>query len=648
MGTTASSPEAASEGGRFAYIPGLRNEGNTCFANAVLQALSSIPQFHAYLERIIIAFGQKAPPKAVDDVCRALGGASAQTLQESRDRLIAPVSHETLLHGKLKPGDAKTRAELARRLLTLLQQLSRGMSTPSAPLDSRVLLDDFVAMFRRHGESGPAGEQQDAHEMFLLLESSLARDADDNDPALSAPPKRDFFSAHEALHSPQKPVLMATPSGGIVDPLEEHLASPLRSISETTAPAPLAVVPVRHSPLVKHKHRSRVPSGVLDTILDDGSPSHVTGSDHSSTAVESHATESNTEAASSMSASLLSVSPVRLALAFSALDVATVRHVLSISQTLDEANRNAALEIIRSASRRGCGLPVTPLLVTPSSLNAVFDPKRPVLRSPFRGSTATSVLCESCRTASEWSPQPFTCLSLPIAGSSVQSCLRAQLRDERITDGYKCDRCGNRGSAIKRTRLIRPPPIFCLHLQRQCVGVFGPSKNSAHVRFNARFDATPLCAHVRHPEEDDFALPVETDAIPATVGAAASSKTVDSRKPTAAVSYALASVVVHLGGAFGGHYISFRRVPQMRQDDAGDGAPKYPGDGDWVCASDELVRPTKLKDVKAAEAYMLFYVRCDAHADPDSGAEHAPRSEGLGYWDVSGGGHKLVYTMCYR
>lgn len=71
--------------------------------------------------------------------------------------------------------------------------------------------------------------------------------------------------------------------------------------------------------------------------------------------------------------------------------------------------------------------------------------------------------------------------------------------------------------------------------------------------------------------------------------------------------YDLASVVQHMGGAYGGHYITYRRVPASGTD-ADNVSPR------WVRASDATVAAADDREVLGSEAYMLFYVRRDCRS----------------------------------
>jgi ubiquitin C-terminal hydrolase len=211
-----------------------------------------------------------------------------------------------------------------------------------------------------------------------------------------------------------------------------------------------------------------------------------------------------------------------------------------------------------------------------------------------------------------------------------------QICEERISEEYRCDRCGGVHPAVRRSRLVRLPPVLAVHLQRQIVGPMGPVKDPAHIKFPLRFDATSLCAQARPTPS------------PASDAASASTHA-EADAPQHKVTYALMSVVVHIGGAFGGHYISYRRLPRpkLSEDaDAGTRSTKRPGSGRWVYASDEHVKPVTTDTVKGCQAYMLLYARSDSRADHSGGSKGIERDEGLGYWDVSGGGHRLLnYTF---
>ena len=79
-----------------------------------------------------------------------------------------------------------------------------------------------------------------------------------------------------------------------------------------------------------------------------------------------------------------------------------------------------------------------------------------------------------------------------------------------------------------------------------------------------------------------------------------------STKP-AETRYKLASAVVHVGNAFSGHFMTYRRGPSK---------PNEPLTKNWLCVSDESVYTAVLADVLLQKAYMLYYQR-DWWADSD-------------------------------
>jgi hypothetical protein len=101
-------------------------------------------------------------------------------------------------------------------------------------------------------------------------------------------------------------------------------------------------------------------------------------------------------------------------------------------------------------------------------------------------------------------------------------------------------------------------------------------------------------------------------------------------------SYRLAAVVCHLGDAFSGHFVTYRRVPgamvpafgsvpsasasESVQPGTGSGAASsvlgsVPAasvlglGSEWAYCSDTLVKPVTVQEVLGANAYMLFYDR---------------------------------------
>ena len=66
--------------------------------------------------------------------------------------------------------------------------------------------------------------------------------------------------------------------------------------------------------------------------------------------------------------------------------------------------------------------------------------------------------------------------------------------------------------------------------------------------------------------------------------------------------YLLRAVVVHLGAVNSGHYVTYRK-----------GSPTSQSADKWFLTSDERVEEIAEGEVKAANAYMLFYERQNQH-----------------------------------
>lgn len=709
------------------FVPGLQNAGNTCFANAVLQALAAVPQFHAHLERIVRCSGNPKQTKALDPLCRALGGTGAESLQDARDAELQALAGDASVAsaGSARDQvDSAARVRLAGKLLVLLRLLSRASPAAATPQSSTGLRDDFTRMFRIHGESGLSGDQQDAHEMLVLLESALARDADDReDFAASALVERAQtgnidgpFPTPGAPGSKTVPLhgsaarvialstleLAATHSGSVVDPSLPRVdvppsgsgtgdASGAGLESPATDAAAMAVFPLRVSPSLARQGRRRRYTG-SETVSEAATPPRCAspaaeaageqwgggasleggaggptagggprtpvrrdssrGSSTQGTATLSDASRSPAGSAApttaAAAASATRARSVRLAMLFAASDSAALRSLVAHSGDRlradpSGASLRAALCRAIAAARGASGLDLTPLLLNPSSVaDLLAGAGQARLRSPLRGATASSIRCLGCRSYSTWQLHPFTVLSLPLAGGSLATCLARQICDERISEEYRCDRCGGTFAAVRRSRLVRLPPVLAVHLQRQTVGPLGPAKDPAHIAFPFRLDATPLCANTRPPAPPGVATSAGLAPPPPSEGSSAVPA------PHHKVSYTLMSVVEHMGGAYGGHYIAYRRIPRPKRVEAASEPEgkswRRLGTGRWVMASDERVKPVTSEIVKRCQAYMLLYARSDPRADPSGGSKGIARDEGLDYWDVSGGGHRLTYT----
>ncbi|KAL4421817.1 hypothetical protein ABPG77_001606 [Micractinium sp. CCAP 211/92] len=158
--------------------------------------------------------------------------------------------------------------------------------------------------------------------------------------------------------------------------------------------------------------------------------------------------------------------------------------------------------------------------------------------------------------------------------------------------------------AVRRTVAAVLPRVLCLQLRRGFWSQHGHVKITGHVSFPLEL-ALPLELLPRLGHEPGRQPGSGAAAVPAAVrgGQGAACTGSGSTVPR----YLLRAVVVHHGGlARAGHYTVFRCLDSLAQQ-----AQRAAAAQRWLGASDEEVRPAAVADVLAAEASMLIYERPD-------------------------------------
>lgn len=143
------------------------------------------------------------------------------------------------------------------------------------------------------------------------------------------------------------------------------------------------------------------------------------------------------------------------------------------------------------------------------------------------------------------------------------------------------------GRVHRCLRMARPPRVLCLHLRRVLPTLAGFSKDRTPVGFGLSLDMSPFLERFQQPQT-------------AAEGAAE----VGEASPGARrARYALVAVVVHMGDAYGGHYICYCKT-RTRGEEEGSGGQ---AGARWLLYNDEKVREVSIVDVLRCEPYLLFY-----------------------------------------
>eukprot|EP01062_Namystynia_karyoxenos_P050257 TRINITY_DN38_c0_g1_i3.p1 TRINITY_DN38_c0_g1~~TRINITY_DN38_c0_g1_i3.p1 ORF type:complete len:1401 (+),score=424.96 TRINITY_DN38_c0_g1_i3:132-4205(+) len=228
-----------------------------------------------------------------------------------------------------------------------------------------------------------------------------------------------------------------------------------------------------------------------------------------------------------------------------------------------------------------------------------------VVESTYGFSVAIAMHCLSCSTE-RVRREHMQDLSLPIAGESLAESLAAYFAPEPLTgeNRYECSSCKAKCDAERRPRLDSMPVVLTLSLGRF----------TYDTQTWSRVKVTKRASFPLHVDLAEYATPGQTST-----------------------EYSLFGVVVHSGGAHGGHYYAYLR-PEHIGGSAAPGAEAAPADAEtavaesapqelvagaapaelegWLCFNDSSVRPATLDDLTrsfsgSSCAYILLYRRMD-------------------------------------
>ncbi|XP_055959403.1 ubiquitin carboxyl-terminal hydrolase 40 [Patella vulgata] len=147
----------------------------------------------------------------------------------------------------------------------------------------------------------------------------------------------------------------------------------------------------------------------------------------------------------------------------------------------------------------------------------------------YHGSIVNQIKCMECETCRE-REEDFLDLTLTVAGNiDLKTALCRYYQETELMDGknqYKCETCNKLVNAKKGAKLRKLPPILSVSL----------------LRFSYDFQKME-----RYKESGKFSFPLTIDMAPY------------SDQPSVCDEFELFSIVIHQGGAYGGHYHAYIR-----------------------------------------------------------------------------------------
>ncbi|CAG2115717.1 unnamed protein product, partial [Medioppia subpectinata] len=222
----------------------------------------------------------------------------------------------------------------------------------------------------------------------------------------------------------------------------------------------------------------------------------------------------------------------------------------------DDLNESTKWDVINTGISEGLSLDARAMKFWKQHMSK----NNSIISQLFEGLIVNTLSCLKCGEKSD-SFEVFSCLSLPIGNSrtTLTECLNQYFKPERMSGetAWECPTCKQKREADKRLQLWKLPKILIVHLKR--FSIEGRYKLRTYVDF---------------PIND---LPM---------------RTIQSANP---IQYSLYGVVNHFGTLEGGHYTAFSHNQN-----------KYK----WHKFDDQDVTQTNPAEVKSESAYILFYRCC--------------------------------------
>ncbi|KAL3876474.1 hypothetical protein ACJMK2_034317 [Sinanodonta woodiana] len=198
-----------------------------------------------------------------------------------------------------------------------------------------------------------------------------------------------------------------------------------------------------------------------------------------------------------------------------------------------------------------------------------FSKETTVVNRIFGGFLRSQVLCLQCKERSN-TYDPFLDISLDIKNvPSLEKAFEKFVHPETldIDNAYMCGKCKQKVPAQKRFSIHKAPNVLTIQLKRFDYNrMFG--KVSRHVEFKEKLNIGPYM----------------------------------SSRQGEAIMYQLYGVLVHSGfNCNSGHYYCYVKAPSQV----------------WYCMNDSSVTQVSATKVLAAEAYLLFYIKCSSSVTND-------------------------------
>ncbi|PWN50838.1 cysteine proteinase [Violaceomyces palustris] len=520
------------------YFPGLRNTGNTCFFNSIIQSLASISALHDYLDRIMSCAESWDVPTPVTDA-----------LME-------------LIHQLNKPGHRPSSLNPAQ----LTQALKNHDSGPLRSLVS-------------------AHQQQDAHELFVLLSSALDNEVE----AICAEMVVQGYEVEAGL----KALLAPSRRRRHFDPW--FVRAPIAHLGRVSLYPPLMDARFDSAPPVLPSNPFRSLLAQRTTCLDC----------------------SYTEAIRHFSAEELSLS-VPSPHQGTRISKLSGTSACSVEECLEAWCALEAVEWIcwRCSLRRSLTKVQGEILRLGGSPGECSNSKNGPNQSQSEASGKLSLSKKKrLRDARSRETRLRKALDSGLAEDELlgPDSTSSSAHFSGLLKGIALDRRPSRLST-KQQMLSRPPAILTLHLNRSSYNAgtaFGGAiKNSRRVIFHEWLDVS------------DFSLGGTITLDGRETMSFESGTQLSSPKPS--VMFRLCSVVVHYGGHSFGHYVCFRRRPDCAKAETKmgnfDAEAESDPRGSWLRISDERMESCSLRDVLNENPFMLFYERWDDRGPRDSEA----------------------------